>query len=146
MWLALTDMLNGKWHWWQLRRYMCTCSRWFISAVACWSVPNIHVPTDLYTLNDIAPNGWEKMQLHELTQSMRQKDMKFVNCLNKICTTVPLEGSEEDRMFFFTLVHLWVWVLLGAILFPCVIDSLERENLISYIYISEWEMFIFKWW
>ena len=38
------------------------------------------------------------MQLHELTQSMRQKDMKFVNCLNKICTTVPLEGSEEDRM------------------------------------------------
>ena len=24
--------------------------------------------------------------------------MKFVNCLNKICTTVPLEGSEEDRM------------------------------------------------
>ena len=38
------------------------------------------------------------MQLHEMTQSMRQKDMKFVNCLNKICTTVPLEGSEEDRM------------------------------------------------
>ena len=24
--------------------------------------------------------------------------MKFVKCLNKICTTVPLEGSEEDRM------------------------------------------------
>ena len=24
--------------------------------------------------------------------------MKFINCLNKICTTVPLEGSEEDRM------------------------------------------------
>ena len=38
------------------------------------------------------------MQLHELTQSMRQKDMKFVNCLNKIRTTVPLEGSQEDRM------------------------------------------------
>ena len=29
---------------------------------------------------------------------MRQKDMKFVNCLNKICTAVPLEGSEEDSM------------------------------------------------
>ena len=29
---------------------------------------------------------------------MRHKDMNFVNCLNKICTTVPLEGSEEDRM------------------------------------------------
>ena len=38
------------------------------------------------------------MQLHELTQSMRQKDMKFVNYLNKIHTTVPLEGSEEGRM------------------------------------------------
>ena len=24
--------------------------------------------------------------------------MKFVNCLNKICTTVPLEGSEEERV------------------------------------------------
>ena len=24
--------------------------------------------------------------------------MKFVNCLNNICTTVPLEGSAEDRM------------------------------------------------
>ena len=55
-------------------------------------------PQTVHTLNDIAPNGWEKMQLHELTQSMRQKDMKFVNCLNKIHTTVPLEGSEEDRM------------------------------------------------
>ena len=55
-------------------------------------------PQTVHTLNDMAPNGWKKMQLHELTQSMRQKDMKFVNCLNKICTTVPLEGSEEDRM------------------------------------------------
>ena len=55
-------------------------------------------PQIVHMLNDIAPNGWEKMQLHELTQSMRQKDMKFINCLNKICTTVTLEGSEEDRM------------------------------------------------
>ena len=55
-------------------------------------------PQIVHMLNDIAPNGWEKMQLHELTQSMRQKDMKFVNCLNKICTTLPLESSEEDRM------------------------------------------------
>ena len=38
------------------------------------------------------------MQLHKLTQSMRQKDMKFVKYLNKICTTVPLEGSNKDRM------------------------------------------------
>ena len=29
---------------------------------------------------------------------MRQKDMKFVKCLNKIHTTVPLPGSEEDWM------------------------------------------------
>ena len=49
-------------------------------------------PQIVHTLNDIAPNGWEKMQLHELTKSMRQKDMKFENCLNKIHTTVPLEG------------------------------------------------------
>ena len=55
-------------------------------------------PQIVHTLNDIAPNGWEKMQLHKLTQSMRQKDMKFINCLSKICTTVPLEGSEEDKM------------------------------------------------
>ena len=45
-------------------------------------------PQTLHTLHDIAPNGWEKMQLHELTQSMGQKDMTFVNCLNKIHTTV----------------------------------------------------------
>ena len=55
-------------------------------------------PQTVHTLNDIALKGWEIMQLRELTQSMRQKDMKFVNCLNKIHTTVPLEGSEEDRM------------------------------------------------
>ena len=60
--------------------------------------PIYQSPQIVHTLNDTAPNGWEKAQLHELTQSMRQKDMKFVNCLNKICTTVPLEGSEEDRM------------------------------------------------
>ena len=46
----------------------------------------------------IAPNGWEKVQLHELTQSMRQKDMKFIKCLNKICTTVPLADSQEDTI------------------------------------------------
>ena len=55
-------------------------------------------PQTVHSLNDSAPNRWENMQLHELTQSMRQKDMKFVNCLNKIHTTVPLESSEEDRM------------------------------------------------
>ena len=55
-------------------------------------------PQIVHMLIDIAPNGWEKMQVYELTQSMRQKDMKFVNCLSKIHTTVPLESSEEDKM------------------------------------------------
>ena len=35
-------------------------------------------PQPVNTLINIAPNGWEKMQLYELTQSMRQKDMMFV--------------------------------------------------------------------
>ena len=30
-------------------------------------------PQTVHTLSDIAPNGWEKMQLHELTESMKQK-------------------------------------------------------------------------
>ena len=59
----------------------------------------IYMATQIvHPLNDITPNGWGKMQLYELTQSMRQKDIKFVNFLNKVCTSVPLEGSEEDRM------------------------------------------------
>ena len=55
-------------------------------------------PQIAHTLNDTAPKGWEKMQVHELTQCMRQKDRKFVKCPNKIHATVLLEGSEEDRM------------------------------------------------
>ena len=34
-------------------------------------------PHNVQSLNDFAPNGWEQMQLHELTQIMRQKDMAF---------------------------------------------------------------------
>ena len=55
-------------------------------------------PQIVHTLNDTVPNGWEKMQLHELTHSMRQKGTKFVNCLNKIHTIVPLKGLEEDSV------------------------------------------------
>ena len=55
-------------------------------------------PQIVHTLNDITLNEWEKMQLHELALSMRQKDMKIVNRLNKIHTTVPPEDSEEDTM------------------------------------------------
>ena len=46
-------------------------------------------PHNINTLNDFTSNGWEKMQLHKLTQVMRQNDMTFVWCLNKIWTKVP---------------------------------------------------------
>ena len=55
-------------------------------------------PHNVQSLNDFAPNGWEQMQLHELTQIMRQKDMAFAQCLNKIHTSVPEEDSDEDKM------------------------------------------------
>ena len=38
------------------------------------------------------------MQLHELTQTMRQKDTYFIDCLNSIRTTVLKTGSKEDLM------------------------------------------------
>ena len=38
------------------------------------------------------------MQLHELKQIVRQKDVFFAQCLNKIHTSVPEEGSEKDIM------------------------------------------------
>ena len=81
---ALKGTTDGNWG------DICVLAVGDISTASCWSVSNIHVPQTVHTLNDITPNGWEKMQLHELAQSMRQKDMKFVNCLNKIPTTVPL--------------------------------------------------------
>ena len=55
-------------------------------------------PHMVKTLNDFAPNGWEKMQLHELTQIIQQKEMTFVDCLNNICISVPEPGSKEDIM------------------------------------------------
>ena len=48
--------------------------------------------------HDFAPNGWEDMKLHELTEIMRQKDVYLMQSLNKIQQAVPEEGSEEDRM------------------------------------------------
>ena len=41
-------------------------------------------PGTVHTLDDFAGNGWEKMQLHELTDIMQQKDMSFAQCLNNI--------------------------------------------------------------
>ena len=53
-------------------------------------------PQTVHTLNDIASNGWEKMQLHELTQSMRQKDVKFVNRLNKYIQLYHLKAQKKN--------------------------------------------------
>ena len=55
--------------------------------------PIYMAPQTINTLNDFAPNGWEKMQLDELTQTMWQKDQFFAKCLNAICITVPESGS-----------------------------------------------------
>ena len=53
-------------------------------------------PKMIHSLNNFDPNGWEKMKLHELTQTMWQKDSFFAKCLNKIHMTVPDIGSVED--------------------------------------------------
>ena len=89
---ALKGTTDGNWG------DMCVFAVADLYQLPVGQCPIYMAPEIVHTLNDNAPNGWEKMQLHELTQSRRQKDIKFVNCLNKICKTVPLEGSEEDRM------------------------------------------------
>ena len=53
-------------------------------------------PQTVTLLSDMAPNGWEDMYLHELTQIIRQRDMVFVECLNNIHKVVPEKGSAED--------------------------------------------------
>ena len=35
--------------------------------------PIYKAPEIIHTLNDFVTNGWEKMKLHELTQTMQQK-------------------------------------------------------------------------
>ena len=55
-------------------------------------------PQTVRTLDDFAPNGWEKMKLHELTQIMWQKDITFAECLNNIHVSVSEPGSKEDIM------------------------------------------------
>ena len=55
-------------------------------------------PQTVRTLDDFALNGLEKMNLHELTQIMRQKDITFAECLNNKCVSVPEPGSKEDIM------------------------------------------------
>ena len=55
-------------------------------------------PRKAQTLSDMAPNGWETMQLHELKQIMRQKDNVFAEALNRIRRCTPEEGSIDDLM------------------------------------------------
>ena len=56
-------------------------------------------PHTAHTLDDFAPNGWER---HEVTWAYRnnvaKKYIHFAQNLNKIQLAVPQEGSEEDRM------------------------------------------------
>ena len=60
--------------------------------------PIYSTPKVVTTLNDFASNGWEDMHLHELTQIMRQKDVDFANCLNRIRMCPPEENSADDLM------------------------------------------------
>ena len=55
--------------------------------------PVYMTPHTVTTWSDMVPNGWEDMQLHELTQIMRQK---FAECLNSIHRATPKENSAED--------------------------------------------------
>ena len=55
--------------------------------------PVYMIPHTVTTLSDMAPNGWEDMHLHELTQIMRQRDMELAECLSNICRTTPEENS-----------------------------------------------------
>ena len=45
---------------------------------------------------DMAPSPWHTFILHELTEIMHQKDVKFSNLLNVVKMEQPQEGSEED--------------------------------------------------
>ena len=67
------------------------------------------------TLSDMAPNGWEDMQLHKLTQIMRQRDIEFAECLNNICRLTPKENSAEDILLQNCELH----VKENDIQYPC---------------------------
>ena len=62
------------------------------------SSPVYMTPCNAWTLNDLAPNGWDEFRLHELTQVMCQNDLTFVTALHKICTNQPANGSPEDNL------------------------------------------------
>ena len=62
------------------------------------AAPVYMAPRSARTLNDLAPNGWEDFKLHELTEVMRQKDLRFINALHNIRICQPLDGSPEDQL------------------------------------------------
>ena len=63
----------------------------------------------------MATNGLEDMQLHELTQILRQKDMEFAECLNNICRATPKENSAEDGLLQNCELH----VIENDLQYPC---------------------------
>ena len=74
MMCALKDIIDGNWG------EICVLAVGDLYQLPpVGQCPTYMSPQTVHTLNDIAPNGLEKMQLHGLTQSMRQKDIKFVN-------------------------------------------------------------------
>ena len=72
-------------------------------------------PQAVITLSDMAPNGWGDMQLHELTQIMRQRDMEFAECLNNIHRATPEENFAED----FLLQNCELHVTENDTQYPC---------------------------
>ena len=57
--------------------------------------PAYMTPHTVTTLIDITPNGLEDIQLQELTQIMRQRDMEFAECLNNIHRATPKKTLQK---------------------------------------------------
>ena len=68
--------------------------------------PVYMTPHTITILSDMAPGGWEDMQLHDLTQIMRQRDMEFAECLNNIHRATPKENSAEDILLQNSELHV----------------------------------------
>ena len=110
---SITDEISlvGFKHLQQMNETMCTVkgtcdSNWgnicVLAVGDLYQLPHVaqssvyRTPHTFTTLSDMAPNGWENMQLHELTQIMRQRDMEFAECLNNIHRATPKDNSAED--------------------------------------------------
>ena len=58
----------------------------------------------------------EDIQLHELTQIMRQRDMEFAECLNNTHRATPEENSAEDIIL---QQNCYLHVIENDIQYPC---------------------------